>query len=215
MLYLVEARRFFRHILFFSLLLLTAYGCGKTDEEATFDASRLPTRLLGNPEAAVTIVVFASLTCPHCAKFEVETLPLLKAKYIDTGKVRLLYRNFPLDNLAHKAAMLADCTPKDNYFNFLTLLFSRQRSWAESADPRAALASLAKMVGMDEKTYDACLNDSTLADTILKERLYGEKAYKVRSTPTFIIDGEKHVGDMLIEDFDKILAPLLKKAEAA
>ncbi|MGB1547192.1 MAG: DsbA family protein [Alphaproteobacteria bacterium] len=200
-----------RHILFLLVLALPMAGCGQ--EEAVQDEAPGPVRALGAETAPVTIIDYSSLTCPHCAKFHVEILPELKKKYIDTGKVRLVYRNFPLDNVAHKAAMLASCAPEGKYFDFLDLLFSRQRQWAGSDNPREALASLGQMAGIDRKGFDACIADADLGDLILKERLYGEETYEIRSTPTFIIDGKNHVGALSIEDFDAILEPLLSGSE--
>ncbi len=213
--YLVGCRRIFRHILFLGLLVLPIYGCDtkETASGAAMDAAPGPVRAMGSASAPVTIIDYSSLTCPHCAKFHIETLPVLKANYIDTGKVRFLYRNFPLDGVAHKAAMLASCTSDDKYFQFLDVLFARQRKWAGSNDPRTELMNLGKMAGIDEKSFDACMKNSELADSILEERLYGEKTYEISSTPTLIIQGKKHVGALAPEDIDALLAPLLKEAE--
>ena len=216
MLYLVDRWRCIRHILFFLVLALPLAGCdsGNGSGRTAQDQAPGPVRALGAEDAPVTIIDYSSLTCPHCAKFHNETLPALKKKYIETGKVRLVYRNFPLDNVAHKAAMLVSCAPEGKYFQLLDILFARQRNWATSENPRAALANLGKMTGIDEKRFDACMNDTDLGSLILEERLYGEKTYEIQSTPTFIIHGENHVGVLPIEDFDAILAPLLSEAGA-
>ncbi len=218
MLYLVGFRRAIRHILFFVVLVLPVYGCDSEDgtrarTTGTVDAAPGPVHALGSADAPVTIVDYSSLTCSHCAMFHIEVLPLLKKKYIDTGKVRFIYRNFPLDNVAHKAAMLAGCASEEKYFPLLDMLFARQRQWAASSDPRTELMNLGKMAGIDAKSFAACMQNTALGDTILEERIYGEKEYEIRSTPTLIIQGEKHVGAASLEALDEILAPLLKAAE--
>lgn len=218
MLYLVGLRRAIRHILFFTVLILPVYGCdsgdgARGDAGGTIDAAPGPVHALGSETAPVTILDYSSLTCSHCARFHIEILPLLKAKYIDTGKVRFIYRNFPLDNTAHKAAMLAGCTSEEKYFPFLDMLFARQRQWAGSNDPRTELMNLGKMAGIDAKSFAACMQNTALGDAILEERIYGEKEYEITSTPTLIIQGEKYVGAASLEDLDAILAPLLKEAE--
>ena len=209
MLYLVDGWRRIRHMLFFLVLALPLAGCDSGSDGAVQDQAPGPVRALGAEDAPVTIIDYSSLTSPHCAKFHNDILPALKEKYIATGKVRLVYRNFPLDNVAHKAAMLVSCAPEGKYFQLLDILFARQRNWAASENPREALAKLGKMTGIDEKRFEACINDADLANLILEERLYGQETYKIQSTPTFIIHGETHVGALPIEDFDGILAPLL------
>lgn len=202
-------------MLFGLFFVLPLYGCDSKDgaDGAAMDAAPGPVRAIGSKQAPVTILDYSSLTCSHCAKFHIETLPQLKAKYIDTGKVRLIYRNFPLDGTAHRAAMLASCTTDDKYFQFLDLLFGRQRQWAGSSDPRAALMTFGKMAGVDEKSFEACMKNKELGDAILKERLYGEATYEISSTPTLIIQGKKHVGAASMEEISAILDPLLKEAE--
>ncbi|MCE2509790.1 MAG: DsbA family protein [Alphaproteobacteria bacterium] len=213
--YLVDLGRLARHILFFLALVLPVAACdSESGTNGTMDQAPGPVRALGAEDAPVTIIDYSSLTCPHCAQFHTDILPELKKKYIDTGKVRLVYRNFPLDNVAHKAAMLVSCAPEGKYFQLLDLLFARQRQWATSEDPRSALMNLGKMVGIDERRFDACINDTELGNLILEERVYGDKTYKIRSTPTFVIRGENHVGALPIEDFDAILAPLLSESGA-
>ena len=164
--------------------------------------------ILGSPDAKVTIVEYASLTCPHCASFHVNTLPALKAEYIDKGLVKLVYRDFPLDGLALRAAMLAQCAGPDRYFGFLDLLFSRQQSWAGNKEPLAGLAAIGKMGGMSEEQFQACLTDKSVEEAVLSDAFEGDKAYAVRSTPTIFIDGQRYSG-MSIEQMRAILDPLI------
>ena len=168
-------------------------------------------RILGKADAPVTIIEYASLTCPHCAAFERDTLPKLKAEWIDSGKAKLVYRDFPLDGSAVKAAVLARCAPPDKFYGFIDVLFSSQESWARNPDPTSGLARIAKLGGMSEDQFHACMADNALQDRVLASRLTAEKEYKVESTPTFFINGTKLTGALPYEQFDEAL----KKAASA
>lgn len=165
--------------------------------------------VLGNPDAPVTIIEYASLTCPHCAHFHEDTLPKLKAEYIDTGKVKLVFRDFPLDKVALQASTLAECVPAERYFGFLGVLFQSQANWATASDPTAALVRLGKVGGLSAEQIDACFKDERLTDAIVAERLAGEKAFDIRSTPSFIIGGKKYSGALTFEQVQDLLKPLL------
>ena len=167
-------------------------------------------RVLGKADAPVTIIEFASLTCPHCKDFEINTLPKLKAAYIDTGKVKFVYRDFPLDGRALLAAMVARCAPKDRYFAFLDALFRGQESWARAQDPIQALGQVAKLGGMSQTDFDACYKNQALFDAIKKDAVDAQSQYKIESTPTFIINGKKMEGAHTFESFEAALKPLLK-----
>lgn len=169
----------------------------------------LADRGLGSDKASVTVIEFASLTCPHCAAFENNTFEKFKAKYIDTGKVRYVYRDFPLDGVALRAAMMARCASPNQYFGFLAVLFKQQESWATAPDQIATLAKIGLLGGLSKEQFDACMGNKELLDGILKIRLDAEQKLKVKSTPTFIINGTKYEGNMPLSDFDKILEPLL------
>jgi protein-disulfide isomerase len=164
---------------------------------------------LGDPQAPVTIIEYASLTCPHCAQFHTEVLPELKERYIAPGKVRLIYRDFPLDQNALAAAALAHCAGSDRYFSFLDVLFETQASWARAEDPIAALKRLGKLGGLSEEQMDACFADQELADGILRTRLEGQNEHQVDSTPTLVIDGETYAGARNIEELSAVIDPLI------
>jgi len=166
-------------------------------------------RILGRPDAPVTILEYASLTCPHCATFHKETLPKLRSEYIDTGKVKLVFRDFPLDKLALSAAGLARCMPPERFFPILSILFDAQMSWATAADPMAALARIGKTGGLSEEEAQRCTSADAHLDTVVAQRLEGEKRYEIRSTPSFVIAGKTYGGALTIEELDKILKPLL------
>ncbi|MDH3594928.1 MAG: DsbA family protein [Rhodospirillales bacterium] len=163
-------------------------------------------RILGDPEAPITIIEYASLTCPACARFHKETLPDVKKKWIEPGKARLVYRNFPIDGLALRAATVASCVEGDAYFSFLDALFRGQSQWSRAKDPTAALAQVARFAGIDQRAFDACISDKAEMDRILKQKVEGSQAYDVESTPTFIINGEKVEGALGPAQFGKALA---------
>lgn len=174
-------------------------------------ADMLAAGTLGSDKAPVTIIEYASLTCPHCADFANNTFDALKAKYIDTGKVHYVYRDFPFDQAGLRAAMMTRCAGPDRFFGFLALLFKSQESWAGAQDPLAELAKIARLGGMTKEQFDACMNDKALMDGILNGRLEAEQKLQVKATPTFIINGVKYEGNKNIEELDKILEPLLNK----
>jgi protein-disulfide isomerase len=167
-------------------------------------------RVLGKPDAPITIIEYASLTCPHCAAFDAETLPKIKKEWIDTGKAKLIFRDFPLDGLALKGAKLARCAPPERFYGFIDVLFHQQDVWARAADPEAALGRIAKLGGMSDEQFQACMKDDTVENKVLAIRLAGEKDYKVESTPTFFINGKKLVGALPYDSFDDALKAAAK-----
>jgi protein-disulfide isomerase len=165
----------------------------------------LADRVMGNPEAPVTLIEYASLTCPHCANFAKETLPGVKKDYVETGKVKLIYRDYPLDNLALRAAMMARCAPKERYFGLIETLFATQSNWARSADPSAALQRLGAVVGLNAESYEACVSNREIFDGIVAMRAKAEAEHKVKSTPAFVVDGRTVTGDLSLPEFRKAL----------
>jgi protein-disulfide isomerase len=151
-------------------------------------------RILGKPDAPITIVEYASLTCPHCGHFAVDVLPKLKAKWIDTGKAKLVLRDYPLDEPALRAAMIARCAPPDKFYAFIDTFFADQQQWVLAKDYQAALARLALLGGMNKSAFDACLANKSAEDQVLKSRLTATQALGVESTPTFFINGTKFDG---------------------
>ena len=149
------------------------------------------------------------MTCPHCAAFHADTLPGLKARYIDTGKVRLVLRDFPLDQNALKAAMIAHCAGPERQPQFVEVFFAQQASWARAGDPVQALKQLAQLGGLGPAQVDACLADKALEDAVLQARLEGQEKYDIQSTPSFIIDGKTYAGDQSVDKFAAIIDPLL------
>jgi protein-disulfide isomerase len=169
-------------------------------------------RILGNPDAPITIVEYASLTCPHCAHFTNDVLPELKKKWIDTGKAKLILRDYPLDEPALRAAMIARCAPPDRYYAFVDTFFGAQEKWVTARDYRDALARLVKLGGMSREEFDNCLKNTTLENKIVEGRLIASKELDVNSTPTFFINGTKFTGAPTVEEFDKALSGLAAKS---
>jgi protein-disulfide isomerase len=169
-------------------------------------------RILGNPNAPITIVEYASLTCPHCAHFADEILPQIKKEWIDTGKAKLVLRDFPLDGEALKAAMIARCAPPDRFYAFIDTFFADQDKWVEATDFQAALGRLAELGGMSKTAVDACLKNTSLENRILQGRLTAGKQLGVDATPTFFINGTKFTGAPTVEQFNKLLSGLPAKS---
>jgi protein-disulfide isomerase len=157
----------------------------------------LQDRVLGNPDAPVTIIEYASMTCPHCASFHAGTLPELKKRYVDTGKAKLIFRDFPLDAVALRASMLARCAPAERYYGVLDVLFRSQDGWSRAQDPLQALAQTGRLAGVGQQEFEACMANQDLLNGVVNIRLEGERRFKVESTPTFVIrrgDREERIG---------------------
>jgi protein-disulfide isomerase len=164
---------------------------------------------LGPKDAKVTIIEYASLTCSHCAAFHKETWPELKKRFIDTGKVRFVLREFPLDPLATAGFMLARCDGEGKYYPITDLLFDQQRNWAFTDKPLDALRGMMRQAGFSQEKFDACLKDQKLYDAVNAVKNRGMEQFKVDSTPTFFINGQRHPGNMSIDELEKIIKPLL------
>ena len=162
-------------------------------------------RVQGNANAPITVFEFFSLTCPHCADFEANTLPEIKKNWIDTGKVKWVYRDYPLDRNALKAAIVARCAPPERYPAFVETLFAQQANWAVMDDPTPALQRIALLGGINAEQFDKCIQDDALSKSIVAGEYDAQKKYGVDSTPTFFIDGKKAVGEMPYDQFAKLL----------
>ncbi len=178
-------------------------------EIGTARAGDINEHAIGDPDAPVTMIEYSSLTCPHCASFHNDVLPELQKRYIDTGKVRMIFRDFPLNEPAVQAAVVAHCAGPERYVGFIDVMFRTQASWSQATDPMNELLQLAKLGGLSEEQVDICMNDADLVDGILKGRLDAHHDHKVQSTPTFVINDEVYPGNRSIEDFARIIEPLL------
>jgi protein-disulfide isomerase len=187
-----------------------AKGPAEVPVEELMKPGELPELTLGNPSAKATIVEYASMTCSHCARFHNTVFPELKKKYIDTGKVYFIMREFPLDNLAAAASMLARCAGGDKTFPLIEALFHKQEEWAVRNNPVPRLFEVAKQAGFTQESFDKCLTDDKLLKQVEAVRSRAVEKFGVNSTPTFFINGKRLTGGASIADFDKALEPILQ-----
>jgi protein-disulfide isomerase len=172
----------------------------------------LPDMAIGPADASVTVVEYASMTCPHCAAFTEQVFPKIKSEFIDTGKIRFVFREFPLDIKAAAGSMLARCIAKTDagkYFAVVDLLFKQQNEWA-GPKTTEVLKRIGKQAGLTEQNVEDCLKDQALLDKIAADQKYANEVLKVNSTPTFFINGEMLKGETSFEEFAKKINPLLK-----
>lgn len=188
---------------------LTAANAQDVAMDELMKEGPLPEKFIGAEDAPATVIEYASMTCGHCANFHNNTYPELKEKYVETGKVKFVMREFPLDVVAMAAFMLARCTSDENYFPFIDLLFARQREWAFSNTPLDSLFAMAKQVGMSKATFDACLQNQELLTSINWVKDRGDKTFGVSSTPTFFIQGRRVRGAIGIDEFERQLRPFV------
>lgn len=181
---------------------------GNVDMAKLLEPGTLPEKVLGNADAPVTIVEYASMTCSHCAHFDVATLPTIKEKYIDTGKARLIMREFPFDPRAEAGFMLARCSG-DNYFAMVDVLFKQQEQWTPVQDAKAALLQISRLAGFTQESFEACLTDQKLLDDIRAVRTRGSQEFGVDATPTFFINGKKYAGALSVDEMSAIIDSLL------
>lgn len=161
---------------------------------------------LGKANAPLTIIEYASLTCSHCADFYSNVLPEIEKRYVDTGKVRFIYRDFPMDAYALRAATLAHCMPSEQFYPFIKILFSNQSAWIRAPKVEEVLIKYAEMAGLSSDKAKACIADTKMMDELVAVQTEGTAKYEINATPTFIIiDADKHedkiVGARSLEDF--------------
>ena len=171
----------------------------KTDEEF----------FLGNKDAKIVVIEYASMTCIHCANFHKQVYPKIKKNYIDTNKIKFIFRDFPLDKQALFASVLAKCAPKDKYFNFVKLILTNQEKWISNDDTfMNKLRNIGKLAGLTESKINNCFKDEQIVDNIINTRTFAERKYNIDSTPSFIINNKKYSA-MSYENFEKIIENLI------
>lgn len=163
------------------------------------------TFVLGAADAPITVIEYASMTCPHCGHFTLTTMPEVKKQFIDTGKVRFVFRDFPLDAIALRASMLVRCAGADKGEALVEMLFRTQDSWSHAPDPVAALKQTFRLAGLGDAKADACLADESLKMAVIQSRYDAEKTYNIQSTPSFVIGKTVASGALTIEEFTKFL----------
>ena len=195
----------------FSPLRLIADAMAQSASDVAKPVS-LPDMALGPANASVTITEYASMTCPHCAAFNETVFPKIKSEYIDTGKIRYVFREFPLDIKAAAGSMLSRCIAKDDsgkYFAVTDMLFRQQNDWVMK-NTTETLARIGKQAGLSQQAVEDCLKNQGLLDKIAADQKYAAEVLKVDSTPTFFVNGEKIKGETSFEEFDKRIKALLK-----
>ena len=168
--------------------------------------------VVGDPAAPVTVIEYMSLTCPHCAEFHNAVLPDVMKTYVDTGKVQMIFRDYPLDGAAYQAAILTHCMAEGGpkrYYGFVQVLFQQQRRWTTVADPMGELAKLARLGGMSQERFDACIENEEYAAGVLMSRQQGETEFGIRSTPSFVVNCRVVAGGMSFDEFQKVVDPLI------
>lgn len=221
-----------RHTALSAALVLLLAACGGANSSESENAGAqgasvektgegaLADMALGDPDAPVTVIEYASVTCPHCATFHEEVFPEIKANYVETGKVRFIFREFPTApaNLSVAGSMLARCAAEksgpDAYFVILSALFSTQRTWIYGESPRDELLKIAAQAGMDANDFDACVKRQELLDYLNENIKEGSEKYNINSTPTFVLDGQtRHFSNAA--DFSSAIDEILEKKGAA
>jgi protein-disulfide isomerase len=187
-----------------------AQDAGDAANKMLAAASPLGDRELGQADAPVVMVEYASATCPHCAEFHAKVLPLIKAEYIDSGKVRFIFREFPLDQVALGAFMLARCVPEDKYFATIDLMFRRQGIWMKG-DKAAELLKVTQMAGMDKAGFDACLKRTDVAKVIVESSRQAAKDFGIKGTPAIFVNGQMINGHKEMADVKAAIDAAINK----
>jgi protein-disulfide isomerase len=209
------------------LLALGVAGCGQSSSPlsratgGTQTVELKPTDMVhGSANAPVTMVEYASMTCPHCAAFQKDVIPQLNKDYVDTGKVKVVFREYPLDGAARMASAVARCLSGDQYFSFIDLLFKNQMNWIKDFDGNGTLnkedvleglTQMGRVAGLSADKVKACADDPKNLALVDANWMEGQTKFNVNSTPTFIINGTSHAGEIPYADLKKILDPLVAK----
>ena len=171
--------------------------------------SALGDKVLGNENAPVTVVEYASMSCPHCGAFHRETFDAFRQKYVDSGQVRFIFREFPLDASAFAGAMAARCAPADRYYEVVDAYFDKQDEWLGVQDLYGAMLRIAEPFGFTRQSFEACLSNQALFEGLSAERTRASEKFGVQATPTFFINGQKREGALSLEELDAAIQPLL------
>ena len=179
-------------------------------EEALAAVGPLQDMALGAEDAPVTIIEYASLTCPHCGLFHREVMAQVQEEYIDTGKVRWIFREFPLDSFATAGAMLARCAEPQHFFGFIEVMFAQQDEWMQ--DPNAGLRNIARQGGFNNEQIDACIQNPEVLEGINWIQKRAAEEFGVNSTPTFFINGQRVLGALAFEALSPVIEEHLEEA---
>lgn len=188
--------------------LLGAKDANASGLSTLMDVGPLGEHIKGDPDAPVTIIKYASMTCPHCRAWHVNAYPEIKEKYINTGKAKLYFREFPFDPSAAAAFMLAACAGEEKYFSMIDILYERQSTWSRG-NVVQELFKIAKLAGFSEESFNACLKDQELLNNVLSIQKKAANDYQVNATPTFFINGTKYSGNMSASAMGEVIDALV------
>ena len=191
-------------ILFFTILSVKCYSDNSEKNDSLV--------VLGSDKAIVKIKVFSSLTCPHCANFHIKVVPEIKREYIDTGKVQLIFIDFPLDQVAFNASKILHCLDKTQQITFLDIIYETQMKWTNGPnmdDINKNLKKIVKNLGISSAKFDKCLIDEVISDKILNGRIDASKKYSINSTPTIVINEKKLEGSVSFKNIKKRIEKLI------
>jgi len=192
------------------IILIYFFVCLKCFAESTKVSDNLI--VLGANEAPIKIKVFSSLTCPHCAEFHLNVVPEIKKRYVDSGKVQLIFIDFPLDKAAFHASILLNCVDRGKQISLLDNIYKNQSEWTTGSsfeEINSNLKKVVKIFGINSKQFEKCINNETIGDKILIGRLDGEKKYSISSTPTIIINEKKFTGTANLKNIIKKIEKLI------
>ncbi len=187
----------------FAVVLLLASGAARAEDATVANIDQV----MGRADAPLTVIEYASLTCPHCAHFHETVVPLIKSNWVDTGKIRFIYRDFPTSpaGLSLSASMVAQCAGKDRYFAVLGLLFKQQEKWVTATNPKDEIKRIVRLAGITSDDVDACLTRRDLLTALQDRAKAGNTEFGVDSTPSLVIDGKVYPGAQSYEDISKML----------
>ena len=188
----------------FSFLPFIGFGLRSRASKIFNIEEILEPRYLGRLDAPIKFIEFVSMTCSHCADFHINTLPKIKKKYIDSGKLRLELRDFPLDGLALRASAMARLIDPNKYYKFVDMLFKKQKKWSRSENPINELKKLGRLAGLEKTKIDIAIDEISVLEAIFKMRQQAEKKYNVQSTPSFVINEQYFLsGNLSVEKFEE------------
>ncbi len=193
------------------IMMMIVTGVCAKEEKAKKKATPLPEISFGESSAPVLIIDYSSLTCHHCADFYLNVLPKIKEKYIEPGYVRLIFRDFPGDQISLVAHQVAWCKGEMKYLDFVKLIYSTQEEWLSAKDPIAALKSIVVKHGISAEQFEKAIKNQDLMDKIIQARLEGQKKYKITAIPTIVINARTYQRALTMEEINDILKPLLKQ----
>ena len=191
-------------ILFFTILSVKCYSDNSEKNDSLV--------VLGSDKAIVKIKVFSSLTCPHCANFHIKVVPEIKREYIDTGKVQLIFIDFPLDQVSFNASKILHCLDKTKQMTFLDIVYETQIKWTNGSninDINKNLKKIVKNLGISSAKFDKCLIDEVISDKILNGRIDASQKYSINSTPTIVINEKKLEGSVSFKNIKKKIEKLI------